>query len=71
MEKNPSLNADYYVICYFKAENHSTANCLDLNQWEFYVLTRVKVETILKKVKSISLKTLESLFVNLLGQMNS
>ena len=63
MEKNPSLNADYYVICYFKAEKHSTANCLDMNQWEFYVLTRDKVETILKKAKSISLKTLKRLSV--------
>ena len=63
MEKNPSLNADYYVICYFKVEKHSIANCLDINQWEFYVLNREKVETILKQTKSISLKTLKRLCI--------
>jgi len=59
MEKIPSLNADYYIICYFKAEKHSTADSLDITQWEFYVLNREKVETILKQTKSISLKTLK------------
>ena len=63
LEKTPSLNADYYVICYFNAEKHSTANCLDMNQWEFYVLNREKVETILKQTKSISLKTLKRLYI--------
>ena len=61
MEKEPSFNADYYVICYFKAEEHSTANCLDMKQWEFYVLSRERVEEVSKKTKSISLKTLEKL----------
>ena len=61
MEKEPSFNADYYVICYFKTEDHSTANCLDINQWEFYVLRREEVENISKQSKSISLKTLEKL----------
>jgi hypothetical protein len=63
MEKTPSFNADYYVICYFKTEEHSAVNCLDFNQWEFYVLSRQKLETILSQGKSISLKTLQRLNV--------
>jgi hypothetical protein len=60
MEKTPSLNADLYIICYFTAEDHSTANTLDLNQWEFFVLDKSTVKDILKKTKSISLKTLKN-----------
>jgi hypothetical protein len=60
MEKTPSLNADLYIICYFTAEEHSTANPLDLDQWEFFVLDKNKVKDVLKKTKSISLKTLKN-----------
>ena len=58
MEKTPSLNADMYIICYFTAEDHSTANTMDLSQWQFFVLTKNKVKEILKRTKSVSLKTL-------------
>jgi hypothetical protein len=60
MENTPSLNADLYIICYFTAENHSIANTLDLDQWEFFVLNKNKVEDMLKNTKSISLKTLKN-----------
>ena len=60
LEKTPSLNADLYIICYFIAEDHSTANTLDLDQWQFFVLTKNKVKEILKKTQSVSLKTLRN-----------
>ncbi len=58
MEEHPSLNADLYVICYFTAEEHATADTLNLNQWQFFVLEKAAIEQILKKNKSITLKTL-------------
>jgi hypothetical protein len=40
MEQTPTLNAEIYVICYFIAEEHFTADPLNLIQWRFYVLTK-------------------------------
>jgi len=59
MEKEPTFNADIYVICYFNSSNYETANPLDLTQWEFYVFTKKKLVKLLNGKKSISLKTLE------------
>jgi hypothetical protein len=61
MESVPSLNADLYIICYFTAVEHSTANTMDIEQWRFFVLTRIQVESILRKTKSVSLKMLEAM----------
>lgn len=63
MEKEPKLHSDLYVICFFKAESHDTADPLDLSQWEFFVLTRQAVKKILMDRKSISLKLLKKLGV--------
>jgi hypothetical protein len=59
MELKPTLNADVYVICYFTCEDHAVADPLNLEQWVFFVLNKKEIGEILRKSKSISLKTLE------------
>lgn len=61
MEKEPKLHSDLYVICFFKAESHDTADPLNLNQWEFFVFTREDIKKLLMDRKSISLKLLKNL----------
>ncbi|MFA5926953.1 MAG: hypothetical protein WCT32_01245 [Patescibacteria group bacterium] len=58
MEETPSFNADLFVICYFSADSHDTANPLDLTQWEFFVFTKDRLIELIKNKKSISLKAL-------------
>jgi hypothetical protein len=58
MNTTPSLNADLYIFCYFTARDHSAANPLDLDQWEFFVFERKQIEKIFEGKKSISLKDL-------------
>ena len=59
MEKEPTFNADLYVFCYFKPLEYSTANLLDLTQWEFIVLTHEQIIVLFKARQSISLKSLQ------------
>lgn len=59
MEGEATFNADYYIFCYFTAENHNLANPLDLSQWQFYVFKKEQLIIILNSRKSISLKNLE------------
>ena len=61
MEKEPKLHSDLYVICFFKADSHDTADPLNLNQWEFFVFTREAIKKLLMDRKSISLKLLKKL----------
>ena len=65
LEQTPSLNADIYVICY-TSEEHSTADSLNLDQWNFFVLEKKEVGVVLKKSKSISLKKLNRMNLNCL-----
>ncbi len=59
MGNKPKLHSDIYVICFFTAESHDTANPLDLSQWRFYAFTKGKIKELLQERKSISLKFLE------------
>lgn len=61
MEKEPKLHSDLYVICFFKTDSHDTADPLNLNQWEFFVLTREAIKKLLMHRKSISLGLLKKL----------
>lgn len=61
LTQTSSLNADIYVICYFISEEHSAADPLNLDQWNFFVLDKKEVGVILKKSKSISLKALNKM----------
>jgi len=58
LDDTPKFHSDLYVICFFTADNHDTADPLNLVQWEFYVLPKRRIEGIWKERKSISLKFL-------------
>jgi hypothetical protein len=59
MEKEPTFNADIYIICFFNSKDHAVANPLDLKQWEFFVFTKRQLIKLLDGRKSISLAGLE------------
>jgi hypothetical protein len=42
--EEPSYNADVYIFCKHHAEQHAKYDVLDLDQWEFYVITREYLE---------------------------
>ena len=56
---DPVHHADVYVYCLFAHRNRETADPLDLDQWEFYVLAKPAVEALHQK--SIGLKRLRAL----------
>jgi len=61
MKGEVSFNADYYIFCVFLAEDHSKANPLDLEQWQFYVFTKKEIEKLMANRKSITIRMLNSL----------
>ena len=42
--EEPSYNADVYIFCKQHAEQHADYDALDLDQWEFYVISREYLE---------------------------
>lgn len=56
--KEPKRHSDVYVFCVLKHKEQSTVNPLDLNQWEFYVLSTVVLNKVLPKQKSVTLNKL-------------
>ena len=58
IEDTPKFHSDIYVICFFTADSHDTADPLNLAQWEFYAFNQKQVEKLLKGRKTISLKIL-------------
>jgi len=58
MEDTPKFHSDLYVICFFTADSHDTADPLDIAQWIFYVLPKKQVKEFWKERKSISLQFL-------------
>lgn len=53
-----NYNADVYVFCVQTASRHEDYDPLDVEQWEFYVLSRQQVEAL--GYKSLGLSTLTS-----------
>lgn len=47
-----------YVLTVQKHQDHGTFDLLDLNQWDFYVLSRQEIINVTKKRNSLSLKAL-------------
>lgn len=47
-----------YVLTVQKHQHHETFDLLDLNQWDFYVLSRKEIINVTKKGDSLSLKAL-------------
>lgn len=50
-----------YVFCLLKHKEQSSINLLNLDQWEFYVLSTSKLNQSLGEQKSITLNSLKNL----------
>ncbi len=48
-------------MCLLKNMNQNTINPLDLDQWDFYVLSRPELDNYKRSQHSITLKSLENL----------
>ena len=56
--ESANRNSDVYVFCVFACTDPSIANPLDLNQWEFYVLSTKILNDKIPKQKTITLRSL-------------
>jgi len=54
-ESTQKRQADVYVFCLLHCKEQDTVNPIDLNQWEFFVLSAEKLNRILPNQKSINL----------------
>jgi hypothetical protein len=54
-------SADIYVFCLLHHDNKPTCDPLNLNQWEFYVLSTQELNNYKRSQHSISLKSLQKL----------
>lgn len=59
--KIPTRPADIYVFCLLKHTNQATLNPLNLEQWEFYVLSTNTINNYKRSKSSITLKSLQNL----------
>lgn len=57
-EKEKRRQADIYVFCVYKHRDQESANPLDLNQWEFYVLRTEVLNEALGNQKNVTLTKL-------------
>jgi hypothetical protein len=55
----PSRAADCYVFCVYTETERSRANVLDVDQWEFYVVSTEEINRQLGPQKSAALSTIE------------
>jgi hypothetical protein len=61
MQAKATFNADYYIFCYFTAEDHNKANPLDLSQWKFYIFSKKEIIELMANRKSITIDALNKL----------
>ena len=61
LESIAKRHADIYVMCLLKNMDQNTINPLDLDQWDFYVLSRPELDNYKRSQHSITLKSLENL----------
>jgi len=57
----PQRSADVYVFCLLKHQEKETLNPLDIEQWEFYVLSTAELDNYTRSRTSITLKSLQGL----------
>lgn len=57
----PRRAADCYVFCVYAERDLSRANILDVDKWEFYVVSTEKINRQLGSQKSAALSTIRSL----------
>lgn len=56
--KPKAYKSDIYILSVFKHQDHATLDILDMNQWEFYVLTKDEIQLIARGGDSVSLSRL-------------
>jgi hypothetical protein len=56
-----SRSAEVYVFCLLNHKDKATVNPLNLNQWEFYVLSTKVLNNYIRSQNSITLKSLQAL----------
>ncbi len=54
-------HADVYVFCLLKHEDKKTINPLNLDHWDFYVLSTTEINNYTRSQRSITLKSLQRL----------
>lgn len=54
-------SADVYVFCILKHKEKSTVNPLNLNQWEFYVVSTIQLNNTIGNQKTIGINSLKKL----------
>jgi len=59
--ETPSREADIYVFCLLNHKDKTTVEPLNLDQWEFFVLSTPEIDNCKYIDKSITLKTLQKL----------
>lgn len=53
--------ADIYVFCLLKHKDKATVNPLNLDQWEFYILTTTELDNYSRSQHSITLNSLQAI----------
>jgi len=61
MAQEPRRSADIYVFCLLKHQDKETLNPLDLEQWEFYVLSTNELNNYTRSKTSITLASIQKL----------
>lgn len=59
MQKEPTFNADIYVLCYHNEKDFNNIDPMNLNQWEFWVFTEKEIINLLRGRKSITISQLK------------
>lgn len=57
----PKRHADMYVFCLHKEMDRERVDPFDLNQWEFYVVKTVDLNSLYPTAKSVSLASIQSI----------
>lgn len=57
--KEPTRSSDYFIFCLYPEKDIQKLNILNLDEWEFYILTKEFIEMRFKSQKSISLTRLK------------
>jgi len=59
--QEPQRSADVYVFCLLKHQDKETLNPLDLEQWEFYILSTDELNKYTRSKTSITLTSIQKL----------
>ncbi len=57
----PARHSDIYVFCLLKNKDQATLNPMNLEQWEFYVVSTLTINNYKRSESSITLKSLQTL----------